>query len=175
LTRIALTGKMGSGKSTASHFLEDYGFKCFSFASKLKELATDLFKMEGKDRELLQRFGSAMREIDRDVWARYLVENIEANCPIETCRAVVDDLRYLNEAELLKKHGFVLVRLICLDDENRIRWLKDKGTLVGENHPSETEQDSIEVDFEIRWRDLTDLKNQIITLAKLTLGGPSHD
>jgi len=175
MNRIALTGKMGSGKSTAAQFLQDYGFKCFSFAAKLKDLAKELFGMEDKDRKLLQDLGSAMREIQKDVWAIYLVKEIEVYCAIGKCRVVVDDLRYLNEAEILRRHGFVLVRLICLDDENRIRWLKDKGTLAGTDHASETEQDQIEVDFEIRWQNLTDLKNQIIALAKTAGGARKHD
>jgi len=172
LTRIALTGKMGSGKSTAAKFLEEYGFRRFSFAAKLKEIAKELFGVEGKDRLLLQMLGESLRKIDIDVWARYLIQQIEVYCAVGMgkCRVVVDDLRYLNEARILRAHGFVLVRLICLDEKNRIAWLKDKGTLAGIDHSSETEQDQIQVDLEIRWRTLPDLKDQITGLARVLTG-----
>ena len=172
--RIAFTGRMGSGKSTAAEFLvETYGFKRFSFAQKLKELAAELFGMQGKDRKLLQDLGTVLRGIDNDVWAKYLIARIQTHGYTWTefgnkrYDVVVDDMRYLNEAKLLREHGFVLVRLICLDEENRLKWLKDKGTLAGQDHPSETEQEKIAVDFEIQWRNIPDLKKQLKSLVKL--------
>jgi len=163
---------MGSGKSTAAKFLEDYGFKRFSFATKLKELATELFGMQGKNRKLLQDLGDALRGIEKDVFAKYLLLKIEQNEPTMINKkycVVIDDMRYLNEAKLLREHGFVLIRLICLDEENRLKWLKDKGTLAGQDHPSETEQDQIQVDFEIQWKGLEDLKKQIRLVARLVI------
>jgi len=175
---VAFTGKMGSGKSTAAKTLEEFGFERFSFATKLKELAEDLFEMKEKDRKLLQDFGSALREIDQDVWVKYLMRKIGL-CVFrciedkQPARIVIDDLRYLNEAHILKQNGFILVRLICLNESLRFDWLQKHGTLDGQGHPSETEQEQILVDYTIRWATLDDLRTKVLTLVgKLSLRAP---
>ena len=53
--KIALCGKMGSGKSyIAKLFSDNYDCKVISFAGKVKQLANELFDMKEKDRNLLQ-------------------------------------------------------------------------------------------------------------------------
>ena len=47
-----------------------------------------------------------MRELDEDVWARYLVRKVREYS--EGTKFAMDDLRFLNEYELLKKEGFLL-------------------------------------------------------------------
>ena len=47
-----------------------------------------------------------MREIDPDVWAKRVISEVG-----EWDFCLVDDLRYPNEAEYLKKNGFTLVKL----------------------------------------------------------------
>jgi dephospho-CoA kinase len=142
--RIAFTGRMGTGKSSVADFLvKSFGFKRYSFAAKLKEIASDLFGMNTKDRLLLQTLGTKIREVEQDSWANFVVKQIEAETPL---RATIDDMRYLNEARILKENGFTLVRLYA---DTRIR--KDR-KIVGFNpetdmHPSETETDRIEVDY----------------------------
>jgi len=142
--RIAFTGRMGTGKSSVADFLvKSFGFKRYSFAKKLKEIASDLFGMSTKDRLLLQTLGTKVREIERDSWANFVVKQIETEAPL---RATIDDMRYLNEGTILKDNGFTLVRLYA---DTRIR--KDR-KIVGFNpetdrHPSETETDQIEVDY----------------------------
>ena len=55
--KIAITGKMGSGKSyLADKISNKYGFYIASFAGRVKELAKELFNMVGKDRGLLINF-----------------------------------------------------------------------------------------------------------------------
>ena len=72
MTKIAITGKMCSGKTTIANYLieKNNQFVKISFADKVKEIATDLFNMKEKNRYLLQSIGTKMREIDEDVWAR---------------------------------------------------------------------------------------------------------
>ena len=56
--KLAFIGKICSGKSFLSKQIADiYDCKIFSFASKLKEIASDLFDMQQKDRKLLQDLG----------------------------------------------------------------------------------------------------------------------
>ena len=70
---------MCSGKTTISEIIKghDSEYKTYSFGGKVKDIARDLFKMEGKDRSLLISVASKMREIDPDVWAKYVVFDIE--------------------------------------------------------------------------------------------------
>jgi len=144
--RIALGGKMGSGKSSDADFLaKSFQFKQYGFSTKLKEIASDLFDMEVKDRVLLQMLGTRVREIETDAWANYVMKQINAEAPL---RIVIDDLRYINESEILRENGFTLIKL---DAPVSVR--KKRG-IVGFNeetatHPSEVELDAIDFDYTI--------------------------
>ena len=108
--KVAITGKMCSGKTTLSKYLVSIEprFQVFSFGKKVKEVASDLFQMDPnfKDRSLLTSIGQKMREIDPDVWANYVVQQTK---DINYC--LVDDLRYQNEYELLAKEGWKIIQL----------------------------------------------------------------
>ena len=97
--KIAIIGKICSGKTTTADILIGLNndFQKLSFAGKVKSIAVDLFDME-KDRKLLQQIGTYMREIDPDVWANYVVKQSKKYDYV-----VIDDLRYKNEYDLLKK------------------------------------------------------------------------
>lgn len=112
--KIAISGKAGSGKSAlAKFFIEEHNLKHISFAKKVKEIAMDLFGLSydeafgaNKNREVLQGIGQKMREIDHDVWVKYLARQNDDN-------VVLDDLRYKNEYQLLKDNGFIMVRVLA--------------------------------------------------------------
>ena len=107
IKRIGLSGKMCSGKSTVANYLkENHKFIELAFADKLKQIHRDLFESKIKDRETLQLLGMKLREIDSQVWVRYVLRQIpaELNC-------VISDVRFLNEAQSLRGMGFVIVRL----------------------------------------------------------------
>ena len=118
--KIAITGKMGSGKTTlCQYIINQYPqFKKYSFATKVKELAFELFNMKQKDRELLINFANKMRDIDPDVWARYIINQIQSEDWV-----LIDDLRYVNEYQLLRQQGFKVIKLNISDklQENRLR------------------------------------------------------
>ena len=139
--RIAFTGRMGTGKSSVADFLvKSFGFKRYSFAAKLKEIASDLFGMSTKDRLLLQTLGTKVREVEQDSWANFVLKQIETEAPL---RATIDDMRYLNEGKILKENGFTLIRLYGDRKNRKIAGLSPET----ERHPSETETDKIEVDY----------------------------
>lgn len=147
LFHFCLGGKMGSGKSTTSNFLEKaFQFRRYSFASKLKAIATDLFGMEQKDRELLQVLGTKLRDIDRDVWVEAVLHQIKADQPN---RVVIDDMRYVNESAIMKEHFYDLIKLECPDETRNQRGVVglNAGTV---QHPSELEIDLIHADYTIR-------------------------
>tara|TARA_B100000963_G_scaffold315514_1_gene294717 strand:+ start:644 stop:1165 length:522 start_codon:yes stop_codon:yes gene_type:complete len=108
--KIAITGKMCSGKTTLSKYLVSIEprFQVFSFGKKVKEVASDLFQMDPnfKDRSLLTSIGQKMREIEPDVWANYVINQTK---DLNYC--IIDDLRYQNEYELLAKEGWKIIQL----------------------------------------------------------------
>ena len=119
--KIALTGKMCSGKTfITEQLVGKYDLKKFSFGGKVKEIATDLFSMEGKDRLLLQNLADKMKLIDQDIWAKYVMTQIA-----EQDNIIIDDLRFKNEHKFLREKGFIIIRLI-VDENIRIDRLKKK-------------------------------------------------
>ncbi len=142
--RIAFTGKAGVGKTTAAMYLvRAYGMKRHSFAEPLKVMARELWPEQfenGKPRVLLQELGMLLRGFDRDVWANYLVRTIVSETAVDGKTSfVVDDLRYLNEEKILRLNGFKICRIV---GPQRVEMPPGS-----ENHPSETEQDSINADI----------------------------
>ena len=117
--KVAIYGPMCSGKTTVATILKEYDqrYSIYSFGQKIKELAIELFQMEGKDRSLLIQIADQMREIDEDVWAKYVVEQTKGN---NYC--LIDDLRFQNELNYLD--GW---KIICLTtpEEERIRRIKE--------------------------------------------------
>jgi len=113
---IAILGKAGSGKTAVADYIcKRYGYERHSIADQVKVIARDLFKMRGKDRLLLQLIGKKMREIKPNVWLDYTIQKVKGKD-----RIVIDDVRFPNEYEGLKAHGFVMVNVVadrqtCID------------------------------------------------------------
>ena len=106
--KIAICGKMCSGKTSLSnHIMRTFpGYQTYSFASRIKELCSDLFGMKGKDRPLLIQFGNSMRDIDPDVWINQVLKETSGknNC-------IIDDVRYQNEVDRLIQDGWTFIQL----------------------------------------------------------------
>ena len=117
--KIAIYGPMCSGKTTVARMIQeiDGRYEIYSFGRKIKDLASELFNMEGKDRTLLISIADKMREIDEDVWAKYIIRQTS---DAEFC--LIDDLRFQNELNHLNDW-----KIICLitPKEVRIRRLKE--------------------------------------------------
>ena len=117
--KIAISGPMCSGKTTIGNLIcgmqSDY--KIYSFGGKIKELAKDLFDMDKtKDRTLLINIANKMKDIDKDVWIKYLLKECsnDKNC-------IIDDLRFENELESLKNDPNDLWYFIVLQIPKEIR------------------------------------------------------
>lgn len=147
--KIAILGKMCSGKTTISNFIIDYlknyeniNLKKVSFATKVYDIAYDLFDMKNKNRELLQSIGTKMREIDKDIWIKYILKNNSDNI-------IIDDLRYPNELRALKKENFIIIKL-DLDKDSQLERLKKcypdsfKDHINNMNHESELLMDNLD-------------------------------
>lgn len=149
--RIAITGKIASGKSFVSQYLCDtYNFKIFNFAQPIKKICKKVFDMKYKNRQLLQEFSEKCKEIDKDVWVNYLERAITK----ETGNIVIDDLRFPNECQMLKKRGFIIIKL-RLSPELQLQHIKETYPdtytehLEGLDHISESMYDYLPHDYEI--------------------------
>ena len=159
--KFAIHGPMCSGKTTITEIIKEYDseYKTYSFGGKVKDIARDLFKMEGKDRSLLIGVASKMREIDPDVWAKYVVSDIESDKG-EKC--IIDDLRFQNEADYLT--GWIFISLTTPKDV-RIKRIKElypnnyEDHIKNMDHISETDsiklpENTIYIDTSIPYIDL---------------------
>ena len=141
---IGICGKAGTGKTAvADHLVKKYGYKRYAVADEVKRIAMRLFKMKEKDRKLLQDIGFKMREIRPSVWIDFLIDQIRGKDKI-----VVDDIRYPNEYEALKREGFKMIRVVA-DREICIKRLTGRdGTAAVErlDDESETAMDEVKIE-----------------------------
>jgi hypothetical protein len=118
---IAFTGLAGSGKSAAAEWLvKECGFIRHSFAQPIKDMVAACWPMctdksaaypelEGKTlRHTYQTLGTewGRNHMGENLWANYLINSLEGGG-----RYVIDDLRYDNEALLLRKVGSAIIEI----------------------------------------------------------------
>ena len=123
--KIAIIGKMCSGKTTLAKYIQSIHpeYKLFSFATGVKEVAYTYFQMsrnpEMKNRSLLISIGSKMRDIDPDVWVNYThsLTKQEKNC-------IIDDVRFPNELNTLLKDNWKVIKLNVTRDTQIERLMK---------------------------------------------------
>lgn len=150
--KIAICGKMGSGKTTlANSVLENHSvFQRRSLAEGVKKFARFVYDIpEGKkDRLLFQKIGDgARKELYEDVWITTMLNNCNNDEYI-----VVDDVRYYNEVLKLKKKGW---KIIKINIDNHLQEERIKNTypddweihLNSRGHNSEIEVDLIPEDY----------------------------
>jgi len=148
--KIAISGKMCSGKTTLLDMITDYHdvevcsggadqdilqvAERFSLADPVKEVARRYFRMpeDYKDRSLLQKIGQQFRDIEPMVWINLLIDradeyesiqdSLEAadGASMKGC-AICDDVRFPNEVEALKEAGWITIRLDVDAEERKTR------------------------------------------------------
>ena len=103
--KIAIHGPMGSGKSTIATIIKEINpeYEIFSYGKKIKDIANDLFQMKHKDRSLLIKVATKMRDINENVWAEYIMNQVK---DINNC--IIDDLRFQNELDLLQNNWTII-------------------------------------------------------------------
>lgn len=127
--KIAICGPICSGKTYLSNYLsKTYNLQKFSFGNKVKSIARDIFGMNYKDRHLLQTISDKMKEINPDVWAKYVINQIK-----DIDNIIIDDLRFPNEAVYLQRMGFLIIRLTINPDDQRNR-IKRKYIVTYQEH-----------------------------------------
>lgn len=149
---IIILGKAGSGKTSVANFVitSNYAtsFHSYALADKVKEIQRDLFPyLAGKPRHVLQHIGMSMRDIDADVWIRWLDKQILAHGKL----AVIEDCRILNEYDHYAAKGYISIRVTC-DDDTRIERMRQRDGTVDMDalqHRTETELDDIVCDYTV--------------------------
>lgn len=127
MKKIALVGRMCSGKSTVARKLSQKftgsGFAVYNLAlgNAVKEHYNQLFRRHNfftndKPRKQLIQFAQKMREVDENVWINALMEEMNPIEKINKYREdeiviIVDDVRQYNEYERLSKEGFAFYRI----------------------------------------------------------------
>lgn len=168
MTSIGLVGKMCAGKtSIAKALAEKHGYARLSLAYEVKE---DAAAMLSYWLDVYSNHVSPLQRVDIDVawieknkgilrpflqwlgteWGRQLVgpetiwiDRFLLRVSKVTLPVVCDDLRFLNEADALRKAGFVIVRVVRDESERRA----SAGSQGIDGHASETEQQAISADI----------------------------
>lgn len=125
MKRIAITALKGSGKSvTANYLMSKYGSEIRPLASVLKKMLIAMGVPEeyiyGDKKEeiipflgvtgrfLMQSLGTdwGRNIVGRSIWVNMFLFNLK-----EDDNVIVDDVRFPNEADALRKAGFTLIRI----------------------------------------------------------------
>ena len=140
---IGLSGKMGAGKDTVAELLgQAHGFRRVAFADVLKrEVAeaaergalpgitpADVWAKPTRDdvRVTLQNWGMGKREVDPLYWVNLAAEAARAILA-DGGRVVFSDVRFANEAELVRRLGGENWRVVG----------RQSAAVVGREHASE--------------------------------------
>lgn len=151
---IGFSGKKGTGKTTASNYVSRlYGFKTRSFASPLRDIAKSLFGFKDTDfhlnnkekpfldydwcpREFMVNLGQFLRYHDTDYWVKRIGLD-------KVYDYSIDDVRFKNEAEHIKKMGGIIIRIERYTKQNPYY------NSAMANDISETDLDDYEFDYRI--------------------------
>ncbi|GEK57160.1 hypothetical protein CHL76_02375 [Marinococcus halophilus] len=151
--KIAICGKFRSGKNTVADIISgQYGMTQFAFSEGIwatgRLLFPEDFNGNQKPRKLLQDVGQKLREVDEDIWVRFLFNNIEASGEKDI---VITDLRQPNEMKYLRENGFFIIRVgASLGTRlNRATEAGDRFTKVTAEHETESYLNDFDVDYSI--------------------------
>lgn len=163
---LGLTGRAGSGKSTAADYLcERYGFVQIGLADTLKDMLHVLLDAAGLNhaalherslkeaalpslgpgvtpRRLMQTLGTewGRQLVNSNLWVRVLERRcgLDAAAPIHD-RIVVSDVRFSNEGDWVRRQGGVVIQLHRDQADERPIYspLRAAAAAVHAAHPSE--------------------------------------
>ena len=157
MVAIAISGKMGSGKTTLTQEiirqLDIMGISAqqVSLGAAVKDVANRYFGMDPatKDRVLLQKIGQQFREIRPSVWIDLIIDEVSDVDTVYIC----DDVRFQNELSALTTAGWKTIRLQVSESEQKRRiqttyqnsW---ESHWRARNEISETDLDNYESEFD---------------------------
>tara|TARA_B100001093_G_scaffold517323_1_gene598560 strand:- start:1505 stop:2029 length:525 start_codon:yes stop_codon:yes gene_type:complete len=152
--KLAITGKMCSGKSTISNYLiKNKNFTRLGYGDFVKKYAKEIFDMKIKDRKLLQDLGQKLKEIDPNVWVKLLEKKLDSLEKKGIDKIVVDDVRFPQEIKSLRQKGFIILKLNINEELQKKRIIRTypdnyKLHLMRLNDISETLNSDFITDYE---------------------------
>lgn len=166
--KIAITGKMGAGKSTISKIIKEIDKNTFvtSYSSMIRKILRQLNL--DPTRERMQYTGDFFRNFDQDVWTNVLLK--ETKDIKETI--VVEGIRYEFERDKLVSNGFKIIKINLSDDLRKKRIeiredvnIDDNIWISWQQHSTEKFVDQIKADFIINNNDsIEKVKKNLITI-----------
>lgn len=178
--RIAFSGLAGAGKSTFRDALVAQGFRPISIAEPIKVLgdavadALGIPKTKFARRKIYQAIGRGGRTITPTYWLDQLIAREHLDGDFDDRGVVLDDVRFPNEANLLRDLcGFTIVQVTCPTDE-RIRRMahRDGGVQLTDLQDStEQEVDAITPDLVLPNATEADRERSLLRLATLIAHG----
>lgn len=166
---IGLGHKARQGKDTTANWLVKHrGAIKLSFADALYDVARVVFGMKDKDPALLQVLGTdVFRKKDPDVWVNNLYYKLKDKAP---ALVVIPDVRFVNEAEMVKSLNGALVKIQRLNPDDSQFLAADRNP----NHPSECAlNDYIGWDFTLTAQNVPQLEEETRKLASFLSLGPN--
>ncbi len=135
---IGIIGLKGSGKSTLAEILENkYDFVSDSFAKPVKDIASIIFNWDRNMLDGITEESREWREKNDEEWSKILGRTITPRLALQMIgtefgrnlisqdiwieslkmrsknkHIVISDVRYLNEAESIKKSGGILIKIV---------------------------------------------------------------
>jgi len=130
---IGLTGPARSGKSTAAeHLVRNHMLEHYAFADPLRTGLMEIFNLDPEDfegsrkeqpidwigkspRQLMQSMGTewARQMVHPDVWVKIAEQNLNymENALTDVIGFVISDVRFENEAELIRNRGGTIIHI----------------------------------------------------------------
>ncbi|MDA2738422.1 AAA family ATPase [Bacillus cereus group sp. Bc015] len=141
--KIAIVGKMRSGKDTvAKFFIDNEDANQIAFGDEIKRIARMYFPhivAKGKPRKLYQTLGQELRKIDPDVWVKALDRTLINSMEYGETNFVISDVRQMNEYHYLKEMGFTVIKVEADDEIRKERIIKSGDVFEPEDFYHETE------------------------------------
>ncbi len=119
--RIAFVGRAKVGRTfCAEHLRVRHGFKRKSIIDPVNRFIKILYFYDRDTRvtwEVKRSFHDAIYKIDNELLIDYLLARVKMS-PLDV---VVDDIRYMNEAQKLKEEGFIIIRVTSPVNKSRTK------------------------------------------------------
>lgn len=158
---VGITGRKRAGKDTAADVFDSKGFEIISFAAPIKLMLRSLLQYQGVDDDTIHRMLEGdLKEVPTSYFGgrtpRYAMQKLGT----EWGREMMADGLWV-DAAINRAHGFDKVAISDVRFPNEVEAIHDAGGMVfrinrpdrpvgeGEDHPSETQIDTLNVDMEI--------------------------
>ena len=146
-TKICLYGPTGSGKTTiAQHLIRKYNAELIKIATPLYQMQNEFYQklgktISGQDGEFLQFLASKILK-ENPFW---LTDQFLKKVSQSNKHLIVNDDCRLNSYDVLKKDGFIFIR-VSTSSKNILKRMRNDHTPIDTNHPVEQGFDKFNAD-----------------------------